>query len=216
MNRKNKKRIESIKALRLPEIWEQFEEIVGESTRCPNKKYLLRRITESLEAQEQAAADAAAEAAEAEPATDTAPGAEPEETEESADAEEGEEGEEGEDAAAPRKLTKLSVAELQQVYAETVGRPTGSSHKRYLVWKIREAQKGRVRVGPVTRGRPAGEPGAEHKILPLRMEAETVEALDDAWRRHGLKSRMDFFRHALGSYLASLGEDEVAERVQAG
>ncbi|ACY13303.1 hypothetical protein [Haliangium ochraceum] len=206
MNRKNKKRIESIKALRLPEIWEQFEEIVGESTRCPNKKYLLRRITESLEAQEQAAADAA----EAEPATDTAPGAEPEETEESADAEE------GEDAAAPRKLTKLSVAELQQVYAETLGRPTGSSHKRYLVWKIREAQKGRVRVGPVTRGRPAGEPGAEHKILPLRMEAETVEALDDAWRRHGLRSRMDFFRHALGSYLTSLGEEEVAERVQAG
>ncbi|ACY15430.1 hypothetical protein [Haliangium ochraceum] len=204
MNRKNKKRIESIKALRLPEIWEQFEEIVGESTRCPNKKYLLRRITESLEAREQAAADAAADAAEAEPATDTAPGAEPEEAEE------------GEDAAAPRKLTKLSVAELQQLYRETLGRPTGSSHKRYLVWKIREAQKGRVRTGPVTRGRPAGEPGAEHKILPLRMEAETVEALDEAWRRHGLKSRMDFFRHALGSYLASLGEDDVAERVQAG
>ncbi|ACY13222.1 hypothetical protein [Haliangium ochraceum] len=210
MNRKNKKRIESIKALRLPEIWEQFEEIVGESTRCPNKKYLLRRITESLEAREQAAADAAAEAAEAEPATDTAPAAEPEEAEESAEAEE------GEDAAAPRKLTKLSVPELQQLYRETLGRPTGSSHERYLVWKIREAQKGRVRVGPVTRGRPAGEPGAEHKILPLRMEAETVDALDEAWRRHGLKSRMDFFRHALGSYLASLGEDDVAERVQAG
>ncbi|ACY13577.1 hypothetical protein [Haliangium ochraceum] len=200
MNRKNKKRIESIKALRLPEIWEQFEEIVGESTRCPNKKYLLRRITESLEAREQAAADAA----------EAEPGAEPEEAEESAEAEE------GEDAAAPRKLTKLSVAELQQLHRDTLGRPTGSSHKRYLVWKIREAQKGRVRVGPVTRGRPAGEPGAEHKILPLRMEAETVEALDEAWRRHGLKSRMDFFRHALGSYLASLGEDDVAERVQAG
>nr|WP_233104259.1 ribbon-helix-helix domain-containing protein [Haliangium ochraceum] len=73
-----------------------------------------------------------------------------------------------------------------------------------------------MRTGPVTRGRPAGEPGAEHKILPLRMETETVEALDDAWRRYGLKSRMDFFRHALGSYLASLGEDELAERVQAG
>ncbi|ACY15340.1 hypothetical protein [Haliangium ochraceum] len=204
MNRKNKKRIESIKALRLPEIQAQFEEIVGESTRCPNKKYLLRRITESLEAQEQAAADAAAEAAEAEPATDIAPGAEPEEAEE------------GEDAAAPRKLTKLSVAELQQLYRETLGRPTGSSHKRYLVWKIREAQKGRVRTGPVTRRRTTDEPAPEHKILPLRMEAETVEALDDAWRRHGLRSRMDFFRHALGSYLTSLGEEEVAERVQAG
>ncbi|ACY13352.1 hypothetical protein [Haliangium ochraceum] len=198
MNRTNKKRIESIKALRLPEIWEHFEAIVGEPTRCPNKKFLIRRITEALDAQEQAAAEAAA-----------APAAEPEpEVDAEATA--------AADGSAPRKLTKLSVAELQQVYAETVGRPTGSSHKRYLVWKIREAQKGRVRTGPVTRGRPAGEPGAEHKILPLRMEAETVDALDEAWRRHGLKSRMDFFRHALGSYLTSLGEDEVAERVQAG
>ena len=205
MNRTNKQRIESIKALRLPEIWEHFEAIVGEPTRCPNKKFLIRRITEALDAQEQAAAAEAA--AQPEPAAQQEPATQPAEDAEATDSTDG---------SAPRKLTKLSVAELQQVYAETVGRPTGSSHKRYLVWKIREAQKGRVRTGPVTRGRPAGEPGAEHKILPLRMEAETVDALDEAWRRHGLKSRMDFFRHALGSYLTSLGEDEVAERVQAG
>ena len=37
MNRTNKQRIESIKALRLPEICEQLEEFAGESTQCPKK-----------------------------------------------------------------------------------------------------------------------------------------------------------------------------------
>ena len=68
-------------------------------------------------------------------------------------------------------------------------------------------------VGPVGRRRP-GEPSVEHKVLPLRMPAETVAALDDVWRRRGLKSRMDLFRHALDQYLTALGEEAVATRVR--
>jgi hypothetical protein len=106
-------------------------------------------------------------------------------------------------------LRKLSIPELQARYHEVVGRPTGSSHRRYLIWKIREAQKGRVPVGPRTRRSP-GEPAPEYKILPFRMEAEVVDRLDAARERMGLKSRMDLFRHALAAYLDKNGESELA------
>ena len=48
-----------------------------------------------------------------------------------------------EPAAATGKLTRLEVPELQARYLEVVGRPTGSTNKPYMIWKIREAQKGR-------------------------------------------------------------------------
>jgi hypothetical protein len=35
------------------------------------------------------------------------------------------------------KLTKLSVAELQAMYREVVGRETRSSDSAYLVWRLR-------------------------------------------------------------------------------
>ena len=48
------------------------------------------------------------------------------------------------------------------------------------------------------------------KILPLRLEAEVVERMDEAWRTRGIKNRMEFFRRALGHYLSHLGADEAA------
>ena len=85
-----------------------------------------------------------------------------------------------------------------------------ASHiKRYLVWKIREAQRGRVPVGP-RRGRRTDGEAADFKVLPLRMEAEQVERLDEARERLGLKSRMDLFRRALHAYLETAGEADVA------
>ena len=76
-----------------------------------------------------------------------------------------------------------------------------------LIWKIREAEKGRIPVGP----RPArtGEP-ADVKILPLRLESAIVERMDDAWRSRGIKNRMEFFRRALGHYLTHLGAEDAA------
>ena len=47
-------------------------------------------------------------------------------------------------------------------------------------------------------------------MLPIRLDADTVARLDEAWRRQGLKSRMELFRRALHDYLAAHGEDEVA------
>lgn len=110
-------------------------------------------------------------------------------------------------------LRDLDVDQLRTRYVEVVGRGTGSRDKRYLIWKIRQAAQGKVPVGPVGRRQP-GAPPAPHKVLPLRMPAETVEALDDVRRRRGLKSRMDLFRHALDHYLTGLGEEATASRVR--
>ena len=108
------------------------------------------------------------------------------------------------------KLTKLSVAELQARYREVVGRDTGSSAKNYLIWKIRQAEKGRIPVGPRRSRRAEGE-AADFKVLPLRMEADLVTQLDEARERLGLKSRMELMRRSLHAFLLEAGEVRVAE-----
>ena len=102
-------------------------------------------------------------------------------------------------APAKMRLTKLSVAELQAMYREVVGRETRSSDSAYLVWKLRQAQKGRIRVGPIERRAPGN--ATDVKVLPLRMTAAEVEALDDAWPRLGFKSRTAMIRKALEEIL---------------
>jgi hypothetical protein len=86
----------------------------------------------------------------------------------------------------------------------------GAPHnRRYIIWKIREAEKGRINVGPrKTRARD-GEP-LDVKILPLRLEANVVDKMDEAWRTRGIKNRMEFFRRALGHYLTHLGAEDAA------
>lgn len=187
MNKENKKRMRIMEELRLPELQARFHDIVGEATRSPNKKFLLRRIAEALEAQEQEAAEATPEA----PQTEAM----------EADAA---------TANGEPKLTKLSVEELQRLYTEVVGRDTGSSDRRYLIWKVREAKKGRIKTGPVRRRYGDGE-APDMKVLPLRMEAEIVARLDEARERLGLKTRMDLFRKSLADYLTAAGEHEVAQ-----
>jgi metal-responsive CopG/Arc/MetJ family transcriptional regulator len=48
------------------------------------------------------------------------------------------------------------------------------------------------------------------KILPLRLEADVADKMDEAWRAKGIKNRMEFFRRALGHYLSHLGAEEAA------
>ncbi len=50
MSKKIDKQIAKLDQLRLPELQAKFAEIVGESTRSPNKTFLLRKIREALEA----------------------------------------------------------------------------------------------------------------------------------------------------------------------
>lgn len=183
--------MKSLEKLRLPELQARFAEIVGEPTRSPNKKYLLRRITEALEAQAQ-------EAAAGELAQPTEP--EPTPVGDETTSTDGNE----------KKLSKLSVEELQMLYTEVVGRSSGSSDRRYLIWKVRQAQKGRIPVGPVRRRHADGE-APDMKVLPLRMEAGIVARLDEARERLGLKTRMDLFRQSLSDYLARAGEHDVAQ-----
>ena len=96
---------------------------------------------------------------------------------------------------------------LQARYLEVVGRSTGSDNKAYLIWKIREAQKGRIPGGP---RKSAHREGVTFKVLPLRMESDLVDKLDEAWKRQGLHSRMDLFRKSLHAFLANAGEADVA------
>ncbi len=170
MTSTTRRTLESLSKLRLPELQARFAEIVGEPTRSPNKTFLLRKIGEVLEAREQQT--------NAEPTTPATATTE----------------------ASPKvKLTRLSVPELQAMYREVIGRPSSSSSSAYLVWKLRQAQKGRVRVGPLERRAP-GE-AADVKVLPLRMTAAEVAALDEAWRRLGFKSRTAMLKKAIADLL---------------
>ena len=181
-----KKEIAKLGKMKLNELQAKFAEVTGETTRSPNKTFLVRKITEALRAGDASAkAESAPEAGapEAEGTTQTEP------------------------AAVDGKLTRLDVHELQARYLEVVGRPTGSTNKAYMVWKIREAQKGRIPLGP---RKNAHREGVTFKVLPLRMESAVVDKLDEAWRSCGIKNRMEFFRGALGSYLKQLGAEDAA------
>ena len=190
MTKTTKKAIEKLSTMKVNELQAKFAEVTGETTRSPNKTFLIRRITEALQA-----AEVEAKAAKAKQPEADAPADEPE-AETAAEA-----------APAREKLTKLDVSTLQARYLEVVGRPTGSDNKAYLIWKIREAQKGRIPVGP---RKSAHREGVTFKVLPLRMESELVDKLDEAWRRQGLHSRMDLFRKSLQAFLQNAGEADVA------
>ncbi len=181
MNDTIREEIARLGELRLPELQARYAEVVGETTRCPNKRWLIRQISEAM--------------ARAEAATTTAP-ALPAHVEES-----------GGDG---RPLRELSVAELQARHLEVIGRPTGSSHVGYLRWRLRQAERGRIRIGSEQRpGRRAER--AHFKVLPFRMETVVVARLDEARERLGLGSRTELLRRALHDYLSGAGEREVAK-----
>jgi len=191
---KAKTKKENLAALALPALWERFNEATGETTKSPNKKFLVRRIEEAL-------------------ATRAAEPAPVEESQRSARATSAPEPETTLAESAPPKprgrFASMTIEELQTKYLEVVGRSTGSDDRRYLIWKIREAEKGRINVGPRKTRERNGEP-LDVKILPLRLEADVADKMDEAWRAKGIKNRMEFFRGAIGHYLAHLGAADAA------
>lgn len=167
--------IEKIQGLRLPEIQAQFAEIVGETTRSPNKTFLLRRIREALEARAEARASAG-----------------------------------GRPTRQTHGLTKMTVEELQSLYEQEVGRPTSSEDKPYLIWKIRQARSGKIRVGP------AREPGGERgdaQVVPFTLPRVLVADLDGARKRLGFKSRQAMLKRAVHRLLVEGGELDLATRL---
>jgi hypothetical protein len=107
-------------------------------------------------------------------------------------------------------LMDMDVEALQKLYAEVVGRTTGSDHKGYLVWKIREARKGRIKVGP-RQGRSAS--GVPMKVIPLRIETEVLGALEGVIGVLDLGSRNNLFREALREYLTNHQHPELAAKL---
>jgi hypothetical protein len=198
MSKTTKKEIASLNKMKLNDLQAKFAEVTGETTRSPNKTFLIRRISEALQAAS-AKAEKVPEAA--------APDAKTEVNAQTEPAGAGAEVTAQTEPAASGKLTRLEVPELQARYLEVVGRPTGSTNKAYLIWKIREAQKGRIPLGPP---KSAHREGVTFKVLPLRMESAVVDKLDEAWRSRGIKNRMEFFRGALCHYLKELGAEDAA------
>lgn len=108
------------------------------------------------------------------------------------------------------RFTDMSVEQLQALYVETLGRPTTSTDRRYLEWKLREAAKGRVTVGPIARS--GISEGGEMMTLPWRIPRALVEAMDEGWRTLHFKNRSAFLAAAVGSLFESKGQRALAAR----
>jgi hypothetical protein len=185
MSKKIDKQIANLEGLRLPELQAKYAEIVGETTRAPNKAFLLRKIREALEAKGRTAKDARSATGERMRGP----------------AQRGKRG-------PATGLTKMTVEELQAVYLEEVGRPTNSVDKAYLAWKIRMARNGKVPVGPARERK--YEPG-QTKIVPLTLPRDTVDALDRIVEQTDHKSRSDLIKRAIHDYLRIKGYGSVAQ-----
>jgi len=216
-----------LETLRLPELKERYQQVLGTETRCPNRTFLIRSICNALRSEEATAAEhavgsdgsdvsdveePAVPASAANVAPVVAPVTEPPSAQ--ADALNAPSGRQRRPRAEqlPRgRFSSMTVEELQRKYVEVVGRDTGSCSKAYLVWKIREAEKGRIPVGPRQQRARDAEP-TDVRILPLRLEADAVTAMDETWRTRGIKTRMEFLRRALGHYLAYIGASDAAAK----
>ncbi len=205
-------------ALRLPDLQALFSEVTGQATRCPNRAFLIRKVLEAQAPTAAPAASAAKTATAARPAIvpiGTMRIMSPDEPDPpgAAAREPAPAGASAGRRRAPRGAYRtMTVPELRDAYVAIVGRPTESTDRGYLIWKIREAEKGRVPVGPRD-GRKAKKAHTDEamQILPLRASGRQVQALDTAWRSAGLKSRMHFFRAAIRRELKRIGAPEAAE-----
>jgi hypothetical protein len=180
-------KLKTLEKARLPELRAEYAKIIGETTRSPNRTFLLRKIGEALSTAATAAKQPrprkAAQASQAQ--GDAAPA-----------------------ASAPKqrgRFTALSVADLKAKYREVIGRDTGSDDRAYLIWKIREAENGRIPLGPR-----AVRAAGDMTTLPFRIPTTASDAMDEAWREQGVKSRNRFLQDAVSHYLAHLGYESVA------
>ena len=115
------------------------------------------------------------------------------------------------DARERGRFRGMTVEELRTLYEQKIGRATSSTDKPYLIWKLTQAEKGKIRVGPVVHGqRLEGSFAGNDRTLPLTMTAAAVAAIDAAWPRAGFTSRMSFMRAAIRELLVRRGETKAA------
>jgi hypothetical protein len=181
LSAKVQNKLKTLEKARLPELRAEYAKIVGETTRSPNRTFLLRKIAEALSSNAAPKQLRPRKAAQATQTQDDAAPATP----------------------APKqrgRFTGLSVAELKAKYREVIGRDTGSDDRAYLIWKIREAENGRIPIGP----RPIRAAG-DMTTLPFRIPTTASDAMDEAWHEQGVKSRNRFLQDAVSHYLTHLG-----------
>lgn len=92
------------------------------------------------------------------------------------------------EALGTRRLLRGAVVSGGPRSLNHAARPSFSRNSAYLQWRIREAERGRVPVGPREMLKRQGEP-VEVRVLPLRLEAQTVGAIGLTWWQCGLKTR---------------------------
>jgi hypothetical protein len=200
MTQRNRNTPAALEPLRLPELRARYQEVLGEPARSPNRTYLIRRILEAA-----ASTPARRKSAEAAPPQSKAKAKPSTKARTSA-------------PTAPAKpergrYSDMTVEELQQKYAEVIGRATGSSERSYLIWKLREAEKGRIRTGP--RPERPRKSDSDMQIVPLRLEATVVERVDRTWRDRSIPNRTEFLRRAMAHYLRHLGAADTAALLEA-
>jgi hypothetical protein len=106
----------------------------------------------------------------------------------------------------PKSKRNMTIEELQAEYLRVTGRETDSTDRRYILWKLNEAAKGKIRIGPVEK-RPARNKD-DIQAIPISLLRETTRLLDAAIKVTGIKSRSAFIRSAMIEKLRMVGGTE--------
>ena len=94
-------------------------------------------------------------------------------------------------------MQKMTTEDLVAAYGTEVGRPTGSTDRGYLIWKIRETLKGALPAGPTKNASTATH--EERRQVVLQMPPALVNAIDDAAKAAG-QSRNAWMTSLLMAY----------------
>jgi hypothetical protein len=108
--------------------------------------------------------------------------------------------------ATSKSKRDMTIEELRAEYLRVIGRETDSTDRRYILWKLNEAAKGKIKIGPVEK-RPARDK-ADMQVIPISLLRETTRLLDAAIKAAGIKSRSAFVRTAMIDKLQGIKSTE--------
>jgi hypothetical protein len=190
-----KKEIAKLTKMKLNELQAKFAEVTGETTRSPNKVFLVRRICEALQAASAKAENVPEAAPDAEVNAQVEPAAT---TEVNAQTE---------PASTDGKLTSSKSPSCRLATWRWSGGPPARPTRP--TWSGR-SERHRRGTFPLDPERTRIARASRSRCYRCVMESAVVDKLDEAWRSRGIKNRMEFFREALGHYLKELGAEDAA------